>query len=222
VRPALVGAIAAGTLKELDGGKLYLALVRWEILVSRSAVAIADEIRNRPGAVGASRAAVLEKAFAAFLPREAEIVLKSLIDAGKLVAEGETLRLPGGGALAGGDQKLAGRIAAMFEEGGLEPPSPGDVAVKLEAKSKIVEGLIAYLVKEKRLARLPGGFIIARSAADRITESLRSSGKTSISVPEFKEMFGLTRRIAIPMLEYLDETKVTRRAGDRRDILRTS
>jgi selenocysteine-specific elongation factor len=220
VRPALSGAISAGTLKELDGGKLYLSSVRWDILASRAAAAITDELKHRPGAVGASRAAVLEKAFAAFAPREADIVLKSIVDAGKLVAEGETLRLPGAGALAGGDQKLAGRIAAMFEEGGLEPPSPGDVAMKLEAKPKIVEGLIAYLVKEKRLARLPGGFIIARSAADRITSELRASGKASISVPEFKEMFGLTRRIAIPLLEYLDESKVTRRSGDARTILR--
>jgi selenocysteine-specific elongation factor len=219
VRPALSAAISTGAVRELDGGKLYLSSVRWDILAFRSAAAITDEIKHRPGAVGASRAAVLEKAFAAFPPREGEIVLRSIIDAGKLVAEGETLRLPGGGALAGGDQKLAGRIAAMFEEGGLEPPSPGDVAVKLEAKPKIVEGLIAYLVKEKRLARMPGGFIIARSAADRVIESLRTSGRTSISVPEFKEMFGLTRRIAIPLLEYLDETKVTRRAGDTRTIL---
>ena len=219
VRPALAAAISAGSLRELDSGKLYLSSARWDILASRATAAISEEVKNRPGAVGASRASVLEKAFAAFAPREAEIVLKSIIDAGKLVADGETLRLPGGGALAGGDQKLAGRIAAMFEEGGLEPPSPGDVAVKLEAKPKIVEGLIAYLVKERRLARLPGGFIIARSAADRITEALRASGKAAISVPEFKEMFGLTRRIAIPLLEYLDETKVTRRSGDTRSIL---
>src|SRR6185369_16922481 len=156
VRPALGPAIAAGSLKELDTGKLFLSSVRWELLASRAAAAIDEETKRRAGAVGASRAAVLEKAFAAFAPREAEIVLKSIIDAGKLVADGETLRLPGAGALPGGEQKMADRIASMFEEGGLEPPSPGDVAVKLGAKSKIVEGLIAYLVKEKRLARLPG------------------------------------------------------------------
>jgi selenocysteine-specific elongation factor len=220
IRPALGPAIAAGTLRELDTGKLFLSSARWEILASRAAAAISAEVKNRAGAVGASRAAVLEKAFAAFAPREAEIALKSIIDAGKLIADGETLHLPGAGALPGGEQKMADKIAELFEEGGLEPPSPGDVAMKLGAKSKIVDGLIAYLVKEKRLARLPGGFILARSATDRITSELRASGKASISVPEFKEMFGLTRRIAIPLLEYLDETKVTRRTGDARTILR--
>jgi selenocysteine-specific elongation factor len=139
-----------------------------------------------------------------------------------VIAEGDSLRLPGERALPGSEQKTADKIAALFDEGGLEPPSPGDVAVKLSAKPKIVEGLIAYLVKERRLARLPGGFFVSRSAVDRVVGDLRASGKSSISVPEFKEMFGLTRRVAIPLLEHLDEIKVTRRAGDKREVLRTS
>ena len=48
---------------------------------------------------------------------------------------------------------------------------------------------------------------------------LRASGKASLDVGEFKEMFGLTRRLAIPLLEHLDASKVTRRVGDRREIL---
>jgi len=220
IRTALRDAIAGGSIRELDSGRLLLSGGRWDTLASRAAAAVEEETRRRPGAVDASRAAILEKVFAAFSQRDAEIVLKSIVDAGKLAAEGESLRLPGGGALPGGEQKMADKIAAMFEEGQLDPPSPGDVAVKLSAKQKIVEGLIAYLVKEKRLVRLPGGFITARSAVDRVAADLRGSGKASISVPEFKEMFGLTRRMAIPLLEHLDESRVTRRAGDTRAILR--
>ena len=48
---------------------------------------------------------------------------------------------------------------------------------------------------------------------------LRRAGRASIDVGEFKEMFGLTRRLAIPLLEHLDGAKVTRRVGDRREIL---
>jgi selenocysteine-specific elongation factor len=54
---------------------------------------------------------------------------------------------------------------------------------------------------------------------DGVATKLRGSGRSSVDVGEFKEMFGLTRRLAIPLLEYLDGAKITRRVGDRREIL---
>ena len=57
-------------------------------------------------------------------------------------------------------------------------------------------------------------------AIDGVVARLRQSGRAAIDVPEFKEMFGLTRRLAIPLLEHLDQTKVTRRVGDRREIVK--
>ena len=86
-------------------------------------------------------------------------------------------------------------------------------------RPKVVEGLIGYLAKKGTLVRLPGGWIIARSAVDDVAARLRASGKRSLDVGEFKEMFGLTRRLAIPLLEHLDAIKVTRRVGDRREVI---
>ena len=83
----------------------------------------------------------------------------------------------------------------------------------------MIEGLIGYLAKKGALVRLPGGWIVAREAVDAVVERLRASGKKAVDVGEFKEMFGLTRRLAIPLLEHLDATKVTRRVGDRREVL---
>jgi selenocysteine-specific elongation factor len=87
-------------------------------------------------------------------------------------------------------------------------------------KPKVVEGLAAYLVKKGSLLRLPGGWIIAREPVEDVIARLRGSGRASLDVGEFKEMFGLTRRLAIPLLEYLDAVKVTRRVGDRREIVK--
>jgi selenocysteine-specific elongation factor len=84
---------------------------------------------------------------------------------------------------------------------------------------KVVEGLIVYLVKKRTLLRLPGGWIISREAVDGVTERLRASGKASFGVAEFKEMFRLTRKLAIPLLEHLDAARVTRRVGERRELL---
>jgi selenocysteine-specific elongation factor len=86
-------------------------------------------------------------------------------------------------------------------------------------RQKVVEGLIGYLVKRGALVRLPGGWLIAREAVDDVVSRLRASGRRGFEVGEFKEMFGLTRRLAIPLLEHLDSEKVTRRVGDRRELL---
>ena len=77
-----------------------------------------------------------------------------------------------------------------------------------------------------RLSREEGR---ARAAARRLDRRARRrrrrrraaarAARASLDVAEFKEMFGLTRRLAIPLLEYLDGAKVTRRVGDRREIL---
>jgi selenocysteine-specific elongation factor len=67
--------------------------------------------------------------------------------------------------------------------------------------------------------RLPGGWIVARTAVDDVVARLRASGKGGVEIAEFKEMFGLSRKLAIPLLEHLDGEKVTRRVGDRREIL---
>ena len=132
------------------------------------------------------------------------------------------VRPPGREDLALPERDLAERIAAIFRDGGLDPPAPREVAEKVARHTKVVEGLIGYLVKKGTLVRLPGGWILARDAVDSVVARLRGLGQPSLDVAEFKTLFGLTRRLAIPLLEHLDATKVTRRVGDRREIVKGS
>jgi selenocysteine-specific elongation factor len=60
---------------------------------------------------------------------------------------------------------------------------------------------------------------VARAAVDDVVSRLRGRAG-SLDVGEFKTLFGLTRKLAIPLLEHLDGAKVTRRIGDRREIVR--
>ncbi|HXM92311.1 MAG TPA: SelB C-terminal domain-containing protein, partial [Candidatus Dormibacteraeota bacterium] len=53
---------------------------------------------------------------------------------------------------------------------------------------------------------------------ERLSAYKTSSGER-ISVPAFKDLNGITRKYAIPLLEYLDRERVTRRMGDERVIL---
>jgi selenocysteine-specific elongation factor len=173
------------------------------------------------GSVGVSRRTLLAR----LLPegtdsRWAEAVEAALVARGVYTIAGEEARPPGRDDLAGADRQLSERILDEYRRRGLDPPSLPDVTREIGHKSKVIEGLAGYLVKKGDLVRLPGGWLIAKDAVDGVVAKLRGSGKASLDVGEFKGMFGLTRRLAIPLLEHLDGTKVTRRIGDRREIVR--
>jgi len=171
------------------------------------------------GAVGAPRGTLLARLLPAADPRWAEVIEGALVARGTYIVVGEEARLPGREDLAGADRDLSEKIAHAFARRGLDPPSIGDVAAEVGHKQKVVEGLAGYLAKKGLLVRLPGGWLISRDAVDGVISRLRASGQKAIDVGEFKTMFGLTRRLAIPLLEHLDATKVTRRVGDKREIV---
>lgn len=218
VRDLLAGSLDAGEIVETLPGSFYLSRRREAALASDARRLVEEEIGRRPGARGAPRATVLEKVLSRFELRTGEALLRRFVEKGLLQEQGDELRLPGGAGLPAAEQTLASRIAGRFDEKGLDPPSPAALAAELSAKPKIVEGLIGFLVKEKRLLRLPGGLLISAAAVRGVVDRLRSSGKETVSVAEFKEMFSLTRKMAIPLLEHLDEARITRRVGDLRRI----
>lgn len=115
---------------------------------------------------------------------------------------------------------LAARIEEVYRESGIEAPSPGEVAVLLGAKEKAVEGLVRFLVDQKRLARVGGKWVLHRRHLDAMAASLLEWDREVFDVGQFKDRFALTRKLAIPILEWLDSERVTRREGDRRRIVR--
>jgi len=111
------------------------------------------------------------------------------------------------------------RIELRFREAGLEPPDPADV-VRDEGGER-GERLLELLVERGRLVRIRDGRPFHVEALDglyrRILEHRRTS--SSIDVGTFKELFGVTRKNAIPLLEHLDAERRTRRVGNVREIL---
>jgi selenocysteine-specific elongation factor len=161
------------------------------------------------------------EAVAAILPKRAaelaDVYLEWLRKQGTLAIDGDRIRLPGRGEqLTDAESSLAERIARAFEARGLEPPEAGAIRAEVNAQAKVFDGLLRYLTERGRLVRLPSGLFISKAALDRLREELQATGWESFGVGEFKDRFALTRKWAIPLLEYLDAQGVTRRSGDRR------
>ena len=220
VRDALAAPIAARIVHALRRKPdRYVGEAALERAAARAARDLPALIASAGAGVGVSRSTLLQRLLPGADALWQEAIEAALASRGAIVIAGDEARLPGKTELAGPERELSQRIAALYRERGLNPPSPLEASQILSHRPKIVEGLVAYLVKRGELVRLPGGWIIARSAVDDVAARLRGSVKSSLDVGEFKEMFGLTRKLAIPLLEHLDASKVTRRIGDRREVL---
>lgn len=116
-------------------------------------------------------------------------------------------------------EELTRRIERLYHEAGLDPPSPPEAAARLGAKPATVEGICRFLVQRGLLVRLDGKFLVHRGALDGVVRGLREWGVESFAIGEFKERFSLTRKLAIPILQWLDSERVTLRSGDLRKVL---
>lgn len=135
--------------------------------------------------------------------------------------QGDQVTLPGRSAqLTGEESKLSAAVLERFDQAGLAPPSPGEVAQALNAKPQILDGVIRHLTARGQLTKLPSGLILATSALKSLRQDLLATSWERFSVADFKDRFGLTRKWAIPLLEHLDSTGATRRMGDDRMVVR--
>ena len=113
------------------------------------------------------------------------------------------------------------RILALYREGGIaSPPGPKAAADLLGIKRQIAAGLVEHLVARGSLVRLPGDWIVASEAVEEAAARLRASGLETIDVAAFKTLFGLTRKIGIPLLDHLAATGVVRREGSVNRVVR--
>jgi selenocysteine-specific elongation factor len=156
-------------------------------------------------------------------PEVFRAALGELIAQKKLEVQGEIVKRAGSGITLQPDEEAAkGKIEAAFRAGGLAVPAVKDVLAGLSVEPKRAERLLHILLREKSLIRVSPELIFHQAALAHLKERLSAYKKSKgerISVPAFKDLTGITRKYAIPLLEYLDRERVTRRAGDERVIL---
>lgn len=101
------------------------------------------------------------------------------------------------------------------------PPNLTELKQRLHHPPSGTEEVCFFLIQQGDLVRIGGEFVLTPFQIDRLKNELKikfSPGQ-SFSVPEFKDSLGISRKYAIPFLEYLDREGVTRRQGDGRIVL---
>jgi selenocysteine-specific elongation factor len=149
--------------------------------------------------------------------------LDDLLAQKKLEAQGEIVKRAGSTiSLDPEEARAKEQIETAFAAAGLAVPAVKEVLNKLPVEAKRAEKILQILLRDKNLVRVTPELIFHCDALAQLRDRLSVFKKTKgerISVPVFKELTGITRKYAIPLLEYLDRERVTRRAGDERVIL---
>ena len=149
--------------------------------------------------------------------------LEELAAQKKIELQGELVKRAGSQiSLLPEEAKAKDQIEAAFATAGLAVPTAKEVLAMLSVDARRSEKLLQLLLREKALHRVTPELIFHRQALLELRTKLANYKKAKgerISVPAFKDLTGVTRKYAIPLLEYLDRERVTRRQGDERVIL---
>jgi selenocysteine-specific elongation factor len=141
----------------------------------------------------------------------------------KLDLQGERAKRAGAAvSLQPEETRATEQIEAAFAAAGLAVPAVKEVLANLAIDSRRSEKLLQLLLRAGALVRISPELIFHRHALAGLRPKLaayKAAQGERISVPAFKDLTGVTRKYAIPLLEYLDRERVTRRQGDERIIL---
>jgi selenocysteine-specific elongation factor len=151
-----------------------------------------------------------------------EALLAQLTRDKKTEVAGEQVRLAGRGVeLKDEEAKAKQQIEKAFADAGLKVPLMKEVLDKLPVDKARAQKLVTLLLRDRVLIKLADDLVFHHTALEGLRQLIASQkAKTlKIDVPTFKDLIGVTRKYAIPLLEYLDQQRITRRVGDERIIL---
>jgi selenocysteine-specific elongation factor len=228
-------AIKRATESAVKSRRAILASQNPLLLVARPAFdelakqlrALLKEFHSRaPLEAGMGREEIREKVFAHLSPEIFRAVTAQLAERNEIVAEKDLLRLATHRvALSAEEQAAKDHLTEIYARAALQPISLEDAVAQAGPQFGIDAGraqrFARMLISSGELVRV-SDLVFHRAALDALKTTLqrfKAENGAKIDVGAFKDLTGVSRKYAIPLLEYLDRQRVTRRVGDAREIL---
>ncbi len=186
---------------------------------------LAEFHRASPDEAGMFREALRERVAAALAPGVFDAMLARLAAAGEVAGAERVALASHRPARSVEDGRARDAIDAILLAARLAPPDAASLATATGLALPALERVLQGLVRERKVVRLDGvcfhpqALASLRADVQALRPAGSPDGSTTIDVAAFKERYGLTRKFAIPLLEWLDRERVTRRVGEKRVIL---
>lgn len=150
-----------------------------------------------------------------------EAMLGSLAREKRVEIAGDLVRLPGHGVVMKDEEvESKKKIEDAFMTAGLKVPALTEVLAGLRIDKARAQKIVTLLLREKVLVKISEELVFHKSALEELRRKILvfKAKSAKIDVAQFKELSGVSRKYAIPLLEYMDRERVTRRVGDAREI----
>jgi selenocysteine-specific elongation factor len=216
----------SGEVFETD--EVYIARSVFEGLERAALAEVEAHHEREPLARGLSRETLRERLFARAAPEVFRAVMSRLEKTGALEFDKELVRAKSHSlSLSPEDAALRDELERIYREAALEAPTFDEALERARApvaRREHVRKVVQLLIDGKLLLKVGNDLFFHRPALDNLVARLREYAAAHeperlIDVPTFKEIAGVSRKYAIPLLEYFDRERITRRAGDKRIIL---
>ncbi len=173
---------------------------------------------------GMQRETLREQVFKHAEPELFRAVTRSLESDGKITTEQDVIKLASHETSLSPEQTIVrDRLRAIYANAGLEVPKLDDALQEAASGTgldqRAARKVFQVEVDKKEVVAVTNEYYFSTAALDELVAKLRASTDRTIDVSKFKEMAGVSRKYAIPLLEYFDRTRVTRRVGDKREIV---
>jgi selenocysteine-specific elongation factor len=212
VHDALSSLRAAGTLREFDDMQVHADAFS----VFRRAITkrLEDFHRKNPLKHGMPKEEL--RAQLRIPPRTFNSLVASLDE---VVGEKDLVRLKAFTAALSDADKA--KVLDVLEKAGFQPPTKAELAATLKMNEKQVEDILKLMHREGSAVRINDALYLSSPVYERMMELLKEffRKKAEMTVSEFRDLLGTTRKYALPLLEYMDSNRITLRVGDVRKSL---
>jgi selenocysteine-specific elongation factor len=201
-------------------GNVLIATAAFAAAETSACQTVAEFHRTTPLVAGIGKEALREKLQLG--PEVFNGLLEALVRAGKLQVEGEVVRQAGRTVVMKQEETESQRqIEQAFASAGLKVPALKEVLAGVKVDRARAQQIVTLLLRSRVLVKISEDLVFHHTALEQLRRMIADCKPTSpkIDVARFKDLTGISRKYAIPLLEYLDREHVTRRVGDERLIL---
>jgi selenocysteine-specific elongation factor len=191
-------------------------------LVRKEMISALDAFHKQNALVAGMSKEELRGRFSEVSPTVFDHVFTEALRAGKIEVAGELVRLAGRGVVMKDDEAESKEIIeAAFASAGLKVPALKDVLAGLKVDKTRAQKIVTLLLRDRILIKISDELVFHQKVLTDLRQRMAAEKVKSsrLDVARFKDLTGVSRKYAIPLLEYLDRERVTRRVGDERVIV---
>ena len=192
-----------------------------DTLSARLVAELETHHRGQPLSEGLPREEARDKLFGRASPTVFDFVVQHLVAAGRVIARDRLALASHQVSLSPEEARVHRQLEEIFREAKLAPPDVAAAAATAGASKDVADRVLKLLLRARSIVKVDTLYFHASVLEQLKTDvrALKAQPNARVDVGAFKERYGISRKFAIPLLEFLDRERITKRVGDARIVL---